>query len=78
MILRGPTASTIVPAPEEGFRVSVRAVGAAIMLLILTPPPVLADPPFPGTAYLSPDIITSADLSALTDVTYTGRGGRTI
>ncbi|MCY4600264.1 MAG: hypothetical protein OXF27_10135 [Acidobacteria bacterium] len=57
---------------------SVREAGVAVALLILPQTPVLADPPFPGTAYISPDIITSADLSALTDVTYTGRGGRTI
>ena len=58
--------------------VSVRVAGAAIALLILTPPPALADPPFQGTAFISPDIITSADSSALTDVTYTGRGERTL
>ena len=57
---------------------SVRASGAAIVLVILTASPVLADPPFQGTAFVSPDIITSADLSGLTGVTHTGRGERTI
>ena len=56
---------------------SVRA-NAAIVLAFLAASPVLAEPPFQGTAFLSPDIITPADPSGLTDVTYTGRGNRTI
>ena len=35
-------------------------------------------PPFFGTVWISPDIITSADRSGLTGVTYTGRGERTL
>ncbi len=56
---------------------SARA-NAAIVLAILAPSPVLAEPPFHGTAFLSPDIITPADPSGPTGVTYTGRGNRTI
>ena len=37
-----------------------------------------AGPPFSGTAFISPDILTTADPSGLTGVTYTGRGDRTI
>ena len=57
---------------------SVRAWGAAVVLVILTVSPVLADPPFQGTGFISPDIITSADPSGLRGVTYTGRGSRLI
>ena len=56
----------------------VLATGVAIVLVVLTATPVLADPPFQGTAYISPDIISSADRSGLTGVTYTGRGDRSI
>ena len=54
------------------------ATGVAIVLVILTASPALADPPFQGTGFISPDIITSADLSGLTGVIYTGRGDRWI
>ena len=57
---------------------SLRAKGAAILLVILAASPVLAEPPFDGTLWLSPDTITTADPSGLTGVTYTGRGHRTI
>ena len=56
---------------------SVR-LNAAIVLVILTASPVLADPPFQGTVFITPDIITSADPSAFTGATYTGRGNRWI
>ena len=51
---------------------------SAIVLVILAASPVLAEPPFQGTVWLSPNIITTADPSGLTGVTYTGRGERTI
>ena len=57
---------------------SVRARGAAIVLVILTASPALADPPFQGSVFVTPDIITSTDPSRLTGVTYTGRGMRWI
>ena len=36
------------------------------------------EPPYDGTAYISPDVITSSDPSALRSVTYAGRGERWI
>lgn len=54
------------------------AMVAAIVPVILAASPVLAQPPFGGTVWISPDIITSTDLSGLTGVTYAGRGDRTI
>ena len=53
---------------------SVRVVRVATVLVFLAVSPVLAEPPFQGTVFISPDIITSADLSGLTGVNYTGRG----
>ena len=38
----------------------------------------MVEPPFQGTAFVSADIITTADPSGLTGVAYTGRGDRTI
>ena len=62
------------------WRAGVRifATGVAVVLVILTASPVLADPPFQGTVFVTPDIITSADPSAYTGATYTGRGSRLI
>ena len=57
---------------------SVRVVRVATVLVFLAVSPVLAEPPFQGTVFISPDIITSADLSGLTGVNYTGRGERTL
>ena len=56
----------------------VFATGVVIVLVILTPSPILADPPFEGSVFITPDIITRGDPSRLTGVTYTGRGVRTI
>ena len=36
-----------------------------------------AEPPFWGTIFIDPDIITASDATALTNVTYTGQGLRT-
>ncbi len=36
------------------------------------------EPPFRGTVFIDPDILTPSDPSALIDVTYTGRGERTV
>ena len=55
-----------------------RGSAIAIMLGILAASPILAEPPFGGTVFISPDIITTADPSGLTGVTYTGRGDRTL
>ena len=37
-----------------------------------------SEPPYPGTVFLDPDIITPSDPSSLIDVTYAGRGQRTM
>ena len=37
-----------------------------------------SDPPFSGTVFIDPDIITPSDPSTLIDVTYAGRGERTM
>ena len=57
---------------------SVRARGVAIVLAILAASPVLADPPFRGTVFISPDVLTPGDSSTFTGVAYTGRGQRDI
>ena len=54
---------------------SVRA-SAAVVLVILTASPAHADPAFPGTVWITPDMITSADPSAFTGATYTGAGAQ--
>ena len=37
-----------------------------------------SEPPYPGTVFLDPDVITPSDPSSLIDVTYAGRGQRTM
>ena len=54
------------------------ALAGAFVLVLLAAPPVLAEPPFRGTVWVSSEIITSEDPSGLTGVSYTGRGDRTI
>lgn len=41
-------------------------------------PKSVQDPPFSGTIFIDPDIITSADPTAFESVAYTGRGDRTM
>ena len=41
-------------------------------------PSTAAEPPFGGTTFISPDVITEADPTALRSVVYTGRGERVI
>jgi hypothetical protein len=50
------------------------------LLLILAPLLLTShvDPPYSGTVWISPDIITSSDPTAYSGLTYTGRGLRTI
>ena len=57
---------------------SLRGNGAVLLLVVLAASPVLAEPPFLGTAFVSPNIITAADPSGFTGATYTGRGHRLI
>ncbi len=64
--------------PGTDLNRGVGQITAAIVLVIIAASPALAEPPFQGTAFLSPDIITTADPSELTGVTYTGRGDRSI
>ncbi len=47
----------------------------ACILVAFRPIPVM-DPPFSGTIFIDPDIITSADPSTFQNVTYAGRGMR--
>lgn len=37
-----------------------------------------SEPPYSGTVFIDPDVITPSDPSSLVDVTYTGRGERTV
>ena len=37
-----------------------------------------SDPPFDGTVFIDPDVITPSDPSTLLNVTYDGRGERTM
>ena len=49
--------------------------GVVIVLVILTPSPILADPPFEGSVFITPvHHHEEGDPSRLTGVTYTGRG----
>ena len=57
---------------------SIRVQSTALVLVILTASPVLAEPPFWGTVWLSRDVITTADPTGLRSVEYTGRGERVI
>lgn len=41
-------------------------------------PTLHADPPFSGTIFIDPDIITSSDPTTLTNITYAGQGLRTM
>jgi hypothetical protein len=45
---------------------------------LLAPCPMTAQPPYSGTIFFDPDIITAADPSAIQSTTYTGRGTRTM
>ena len=45
-------------------------------LMIVAPVAANAAPPYSGTIFLDPDIITAADPTAFTGLTYTGRGNR--
>ena len=40
--------------------------------------PMYADPPFSGTIFIDPDIITASDPTTLQNVVYTGQGSRTM
>src|SRR5690349_12702748 len=54
-------------------------VGVVLLGLILVLNSVAsAAPPFSGTIFIDPDIITSADPTTFTGVTYTGQGLRTM
>ncbi len=55
----------------------IRVLGpAALVLAPLAGHPAQAQPPFSGTIFLDPDIITPADPSAFTGLTDAGRGDR--
>ncbi|MCY3843867.1 MAG: hypothetical protein OXH69_10040 [Acidobacteria bacterium] len=41
-------------------------------------PPAVTTPPFDGTVFISPHVITEADATKLTGVAYSGRGQRVI
>ena len=54
----------------------------AILMLLTTmsmvPTKALATPPYQGTVFVDPDVITPSDPSSLIGVTYAGRGARTM
>ncbi len=56
----------------------MRRLLITLTALTLGPAQVAAEPPFFGTAFISPEVITEADATALRSVTYTGRGERVI
>ena len=56
----------------------IRIGRALAVLLILAATPGAAQPPFGGTVWISRDVITEADPSALAGIEYTGRGERVI
>ena len=65
------------PGAREGWA-RILATGVAVVLVILTASPALADPPFRGTVFISPRVIESSDPTSLRSVTYAGRGERQI
>lgn len=58
------------------MRTTKAKILAAAMIAIGLSDPVKAAPPFSGTIFLDPDIITSADPTSFTAVTDAGRGNR--
>jgi hypothetical protein len=55
-----------------------RILPALIGLIILTAVTAHAAPPFSGTIFIDPDIITAADPTSFTGITYTGQGMRSM
>ena len=61
----------------NSIRRTILQVCSGVVLILavsaFTPKP-LFDPPFSGTIFIDPDIITSSDATAFEGITYTGRG----
>ncbi len=86
------TAPQVIMVSTAGARVTLTSVseGTATVQVTATDPGGLsamqsftvevttAEPPFSGTVFITPDILTTADPSGLTGIAYNGRGDRTI
>lgn len=65
--------------PNRLLKSAVRTLTLASGLVILNLIPFLrAEPPFGGTIFLDPDIITKSDPTAWQDLEYAGRGNRSM
>ena len=60
------------------MKLSARIGLVVIDLLALVSQTVKAEPPFSGTIFIDPDIITSADATTFQGVSYGGQGLRTM
>jgi len=54
------------------------ALTITTLLLLITSAPSLAQPPYQGTIWIDPDIITADDPSAFESLTYAGRGNHVV
>jgi hypothetical protein len=64
--------------PDHRTRWALVALLAATLLVATGARAAVTEPPFDGTIFIDPDIITSADPSTLASVKYAGRGKRSV
>ena len=77
------TATGTTPNPDWGFgKLNLSGAIGAVQKLLDVPDrgdfTQAADPPYHGTVWINPDIITSSDPTAFQDITAAGRGERTM
>ena len=54
------------------------ALTTTTLLLLIASAPILAQPPYQGTIWIDPDIITADDPSTFESLTYAGRGNHAV
>jgi len=54
------------------------ALTTTTLLLLIASAPILAQPPYQGTIWIDPDIITADDPSTFESLTYAGRGNHVV
>ena len=59
-------------------KILAMALTITTLLLFIASAPSLAQPPYSGTIWIDPDIITADDPSAFQSLTYTGRGNHVV